>query len=63
MPQERTLLSLVAVVFVLFMNEAGFANDGHENQDMIIPNLGNLGTVNFPVSCSEDSQKAINTGV
>jgi hypothetical protein len=63
MPQERKLLSLVAVVFVLFMNEAGFAHDGHENQDMIIPNLGNLGTVDFPVSCSEDAQKSINTGV
>lgn len=63
MPLGRKLLSLVAVVFGLFINATGFAHDGHENQDMIIPNLGNLGTVDFPVSCGEDAQEAINTGV
>jgi tetratricopeptide (TPR) repeat protein len=51
------------LLFMLVFSSVSFSHDGHDNQDMIIPNIGNLGIVNFPVSCSEDAQKAMNTGV
>ncbi|MEH6609043.1 MAG: hypothetical protein V7696_06710 [Halioglobus sp.] len=52
-----------ALSFMLVFSSAGFAHDGHEDQDMVIPNLGNLGIVNFPVSCNDGARKAMNTGV
>ncbi|MEH6636906.1 MAG: hypothetical protein V7700_15390, partial [Halioglobus sp.] len=57
------LFDITALSFMLVFSSAGFAHDGHEDQDMVIPNLGDLGIVNFPVSCSDDAQKAVNTGV
>lgn len=41
-----------------------FAHEGpHEDEDMVLSDLGNLGTVNFKVSCDAEAQDAINTGV
>jgi tetratricopeptide (TPR) repeat protein len=57
------LFDITALWFMLVFSSAGFAHDGHEDQDMVLPNLGNLGIVNFPVSCSDGAQKAMNTGV
>ena len=57
------LFDIAIVSFMLIFGSASFAHEGHENQDMVILNLGDLGLVNFPVSCSDDAQKAMNTGV
>jgi tetratricopeptide (TPR) repeat protein len=57
------LFNLTTVSFILLMSNASFAHGGHEDQDMDIPNLGDLGLVNFPVSCSDNAQEAMNTGV
>jgi len=57
------ILDITALSFMLVLSSAGFAHDGHEDQDMVIPNLGNLGIVNFPVSCSDDAQKAVNAWI
>lgn len=54
---------VTALSFMLVFSCTGFAHDGHEQQDMVLPDPGNLGIVNFPVSCSDDAQKAMNTGV
>lgn len=63
MPAKFKLFDLTAVCFVLLLSNTSFAYEGHQEQDMIIPNLGDLGLVNFPVSCSDAAQKAMNTGV
>ena len=63
MPVKYKTFSLATVSFMLLFGSASFAHEGHENQDMVIPNLGDLGLVNFPVSCSDGAQEAMNTGV
>jgi tetratricopeptide (TPR) repeat protein len=57
------LFDITALSFMLVFSSAGFSHDGHEAEDMVIPNLGNLGIVTFPVSCSDEAQTAVNTGV
>lgn len=57
------LLKTVFVMYLLCMNGMTFAHDGHKNQDMVISNLGDLGDVDFAVSCSIDAQNVMNTGV
>ena len=36
------LFDITALSFMLVFSCAGFTHEGHENQDMLIPNLGNL---------------------
>lgn len=59
----RQLLLLTAFTSALFVAIATQAHEGHDDPDLIIKNLGNLGKVDFSVSCSTDAQKAISTGV
>ena len=58
---KRLFITIIASIF--FISVAGYAHDGHTDEDMIIKNLGNLGTVSFNASCKADAQQAINTGV
>lgn len=58
---KRLFITIIASIF--FISVAGYAHDGHTDEDMIIKNLGNLGTVGFNASCKADAQQAINTGV
>jgi tetratricopeptide (TPR) repeat protein len=57
------LLCVTTIVSIIFISITAYAHDGHSDEDMIIKNLGDLGSVNFSASCNADAQKAINTGV
>lgn len=48
---------------MFFISMAGYAHDGHEDKDMIINDLGDLGDVSFSISCNKNAQKAMSTGV
>ena len=58
----KGVLPFIALLFII-SSQTSFAHDGHDEQDMTVTKLGNLGKVDFAVSCSADSQKAMNTGV
>ena len=63
MRTNRKRLNIVFVMFVLCIGEIVYAHDGHKDEDMVIPNLGDLGKVDFSVSCSKEAQNVMNTGV
>jgi len=50
-------------LFILLISHVSYSHGNHENEDMLISELGDLGKVEFRVSCSAEAQKAINTGV
>ncbi|MFT5674826.1 MAG: tetratricopeptide (TPR) repeat protein [Paraglaciecola sp.] len=54
---------VTTIASIFFISVAGYAHDGHSDKDMIIKDLGDLGTVSFSSSCKAAAQKAINTGV
>ena len=56
-------LGITTLAAIFFISATGYAHDGHSDENMIIKDLGNLGTVNFSASCKANAQKAINTGV
>lgn len=39
------------------------AHEGHQDEDIVLKDLGNLGEVNFAISCDDKAQAAFNTGV
>lgn len=57
------LVGLTVGILTTLVSLNTAAHEGHDDEDMIIPNLGNLGEVRFPVSCSAKAQQAANTGV
>ncbi len=57
------LLLVTTIASIFFWGGTAYAHDGHSDEDMIIKDLGDLGTVNFSSSCKPDAQKAINTGI
>ena len=61
--QESTGKPAIFIFFILLYNSLALAHDGHEAQDKIIPNLGDLGKVEFAISCGNEQQKIMNTGV
>lgn len=54
---------LAACLLPLFLIIPVSAHEGHDDPDMIIKNLGDLGQVDFPISCNDEAQKAMNSGV
>ncbi|MGH1370947.1 MAG: hypothetical protein ACRBBW_02845 [Cellvibrionaceae bacterium] len=55
-----------ATLMILFMTccfSTAYAHDGHPTEDMIAQQLGNLGKVDFSISCDEVAQAAMNKGV
>lgn len=61
----QTMLNIfILIVFSLLDSSMSFAHDGpHEDEDMILSELGNLGKVSFKVSCEVEAQQGINIGV
>jgi tetratricopeptide (TPR) repeat protein len=57
------LFCITVITLTFFSNEVSNAHDGHNEQDMLIKNLGDLGEVDFSISCNKDAQLAMNTGV
>ncbi len=52
------------VTFVLvFISNLAHSHDGHKDEDIVLKDLGNLGEVNFDISCDAETQKAFNTGL
>ncbi len=60
--QKRCSWFIAIAATSWFMSVAD-AHDGHQPKDMIQEQLGDLGDVNFPVSCGESAQVSMNTGV
>lgn len=56
-------LCIVKICTLIFFSSAAYSHEGHQHEDIVLEDLGDLGTVNFPVSCSRETQKAFNTGV
>ncbi|WP_440877204.1 hypothetical protein [Thalassotalea sp. PLHSN55] len=48
---------------MFFISNLAISHDGHKNEDIVLNDLGNLGEVNFDISCDAQSQKAFNTGL
>lgn len=63
MKAVRTLFILSNVMLSLLFINVVNAHQGHEDEDIILSKLGDLGDVSFPVSCSPTDQKSLNTGV
>ena len=57
------LIFLAVIAFSLFINVPTQAHDGHDDEDIVLNDLGDLGKVDFSISCDEEAQTAINTGV
>ena len=57
------LLFAITITSTFLISVISFAHEGHTDEDMVIKDLGDLGRVNFTVSCNADAQKAMNTGV
>ncbi|KGJ89711.1 hypothetical protein GAB14E_3872 [Colwellia psychrerythraea] len=53
----------IAAFALLFVSSLLYSHDGHKNEDIVLQDLGNLGEVNFEISCKTETQKAFNTGV
>ena len=53
------------LIFCAFLiSQLSLAHDGlHEDEDMVLSELGNLGTVSFSVSCDAEAQNSMNIGV
>ncbi|MGJ8679418.1 tetratricopeptide repeat protein [Paraglaciecola sp.] len=51
------------VYVLLLLSSAVYAHDGHNDEDIVLKDLGYLGDVNFSISCDVKSQKAMQTGV
>jgi len=60
MPFLSKLKTILIIVPILMINEVSFA---HVDEDIIINNFGDLGKVDFPMSCSTAVQKQMVTGV
>ncbi|KGJ90254.1 tetratricopeptide repeat protein [Thalassotalea sp. ND16A] len=63
MSLQRMLFILMTMSCTLVISNSGLSHEGHEHQDLTISKLGNLGNVDFDVSCSDKAQQAMNTGV
>ena len=54
-------------IFFVFMamtlSAAVSSHEGHQDEDIILNDLGDLGEVQFTISCNAESQEAFNTGV
>ncbi|MDG1733166.1 MAG: hypothetical protein P8M49_05700 [Thalassotalea sp.] len=59
----KIILKTFCFITMVLFSLVSYAHDGHADEDMVLKDLGNLGTVNFTTSCNADAQKAINTGV
>lgn len=59
----KIVSKLVCLTAIYLISVAAYTHENHSNEDMVIKNLGDLGMVNFTVSCSPEAQKAMNTGV
>lgn len=53
----------VTMMASIFFSVAGYAHEGHEDEDMLIKDLGDLGAISFSISCNKAAQTAINNGV
>ena len=63
-PCKNLLIIYTLAVFTVSVSSVSLAHDGpHEDEDMILSELGNLGTVSFKVSCDAEAQEGINIGV
>jgi tetratricopeptide (TPR) repeat protein len=49
--------------FLLFFSHLSYSHEGHKVDDITLTKLGDLGKVEFPVSCNKTDQQAMNTGV
>jgi tetratricopeptide (TPR) repeat protein len=63
MKLQGKLFSLITVFTLTFIANVANSHDGHKNEDIILKDLGNLGKVNFAISCDTETQKAFNIGV
>ncbi len=52
-----------AIFLLFFISNLANSHDDHKNEDIVLNDLGNLGEVNFDISCDAESQKAFNTGL
>lgn len=59
----QKLVCITLILPIFFLNLNAYAHDGHVDEDMVIKDLNDLGTVNFSTSCNQNAQSAINTGV
>ena len=58
------LIMCSLIVFTLSFSQLNLAHDGpHKQDDMILSELGNLGTVSFNVTCDAEAQVSMNVGV
>lgn len=61
-PLRKPLISVTILMSIFVINFAN-SHEGHDDKDIILKDLGNLGEVNFEISCKAKTQKAFNTGV
>ena len=59
----KSISKIYLVAIIVSVSLASYAHEGQEDEDILIKNLGNLGKVNFSVSCTLDAQKGMNAGV
>ncbi len=59
----KLTLCTQSVMFLLVISGMAFAHQNHLDEDVVLEEYGDLGNVDFPVSCSQESQEAVNTGV
>ena len=60
--QKHFHIVWIALLLLTF-NHLSFSHEGHKVDDIILTKLGDLGKVEFPISCKVVDQKALNTGV
>ncbi len=62
--QKKPTIKYLFTVFTFLIAQVGLAHDGDHNQeDLMLSELGNLGVVNFKVSCNSEAQAAMNIGI
>lgn len=57
------MMSFCACTLLLISSFTVAAHDGHKNEDFIISDLGELGVVNFSISCPDKAKESVNIGV
>ncbi|MCV6621639.1 MAG: hypothetical protein OIF51_07790 [Cellvibrionaceae bacterium] len=62
-PFSLSFLLCFALSLSLGLSVTVHAHEGHQDEDIILKDLGNLGEVDFKVSCDKPAQEAFNTGV
>lgn len=62
MKLQGTAVFLLPIIFI-FTSTLAYTHDGHDTEDIVLKDLGNLGQVNFATSCPTETQKAFNTGL